>query len=92
MLRLSGCSATAEEELLGQTIEMLMPKRYRRRYTRHRAGYSLHAAVRPIGGNLELYGLRKDGTEVPVEISLSQMTTGEEMLVSSAIREITERK
>jgi PAS domain S-box-containing protein len=82
----------SREEVLGQTIEMLMPRRYRRRHTRHRADYSLHPAVRPMGTDLELYGLRKDGAEFPVEISLSPMIVGEEIFVSSAIRDITERK
>jgi PAS domain S-box-containing protein len=80
------------EQLLGNSIEMLMPKRYRRRHTSHRAGYFLHPAVRPMGQSQELYGLRKDGTEFPVEISLSPMVTGEETLVSSTIRDITGRK
>jgi PAS domain S-box-containing protein len=80
------------EELLGQAIEMLMPKRHRRRHTRHRAVYFLHPAVRPMDGSVGLYGLRKDGTEFPVEISLSPVITGEETLVWSAIRDITERK
>jgi PAS domain S-box-containing protein len=80
------------EELLGKTIEMLMPKRYRRRHISHRADYFLHPAVRPMGQSLELYGMRKDGTEFPVEISLGPMETGEGPLVSSTIRDITRRR
>jgi PAS domain S-box-containing protein len=80
------------EELLGKTIEMLMPPSYRRRHARHQADYLLRPAVRSMGKNLDLYGVRKDGTEFPVEISLSPLVTTEETLVSSAIRDITERK
>jgi PAS domain S-box-containing protein len=80
------------EELLGQPVELLMPERFRDRHTDHRAGYFSNPAVRPMGTGLNLYGRRRDGAEFPVEISLSPFITDEGTLVSSAIRDITERK
>jgi PAS domain S-box-containing protein len=79
-------------ELLGRRMELLVPARYRDAHVPHRHGYFDAARPRPMGAGIELFGLRKDGSEVPVEISLSPFETEEGVLVASAIRDITERK
>ena len=80
------------KELVGRSISELIPRRLRPQHRHHVKGYQQNAATRPMGSGLELYGLRKDGSEFPVEISLSPIETDEGRMVSSAIRDITTRK
>lgn len=79
-------------ELIGQRIEMLMPEDARRIHVQHRTAYFSSPRTRLMGGGLELRARRKNGVEFLTEISLSPIETPEGILVSAAIRDITERK
>ena len=81
----------SREELMGQPIERLMPARFQGGHVGHRTRYFREQSTRPMGAELALYGQRKDGSEFPIEVSLSPLQTESGLLVSSAIRDITDR-
>jgi PAS domain S-box-containing protein len=80
------------DELIGQKVEMLVPESYRPQHHNHRANFAHAPKTRRMGADLELYGRRRNGSEFPVEISLSPVATEDGMLVLSAIRDISDRK
>jgi two-component system sensor histidine kinase/response regulator len=81
------------DELIGQSLELLVPERFRARHPSHREGYLDSPRVRPMGAGLALFGRRRDGTDVPVEISLSPLHTNDgRRLVAAAVRDATERR
>ena len=80
------------QEIVGQAITELIPKRYRDQHRRHMKAYLKEPSTRPMGSDLELFGRHRDGSEFPVEISLSPLETQEGLLVSAAIRDVTQRR
>ncbi|GEM_PF-5830424 len=82
----------AREDILGKSVEVLIPHRYAERHAEHRTDFFTLPKARPMGVGLDLHGLRKDGTEFPVEISLSPIQTPEGTLVASAIRDVSGRE
>ena len=79
-------------ELLGQLVEELVPTRFHGNHPSHRANYFREPQTRPMGIGLELSGRRKDGTEFPVEISLSPLSIENSTLAMAAIRDVSPRK
>ncbi len=79
-------------EMLGQPVEMLLPERLRRMHVAHRSRFAMNPRLRPMGQGQDLIARRKDGSEFPVEISLSPVHTSKHRFISSVIRDVTERK
>ena len=79
------------DELIGQPVEILVPDDARPNHPEHRAGYLADPRPRPMGADMQLAGRRRDGTTFPAEISLSGIDTGEGILVTAAVRDVTER-
>jgi two-component system sensor histidine kinase/response regulator len=84
--------AYRREELLGRPFEQLVSERYRRTHIGSRIGYLSEQRGRPVGANIELTGIRKDGSEVPIEITFSPLETQDGTLVTAAIRDVSERR
>lgn len=80
-----------KEELLGKNLEILMPERFRARHRKHVADYIANPRIRPMGSGLELFGLKRDGTEFPIDISLGYLTT-DDLLAMAIVRDVTEQK
>jgi PAS domain S-box-containing protein len=80
------------EQLVGKSIELLVPVRYRQGHSGHRGAFLAVPEARPMGAGRELFGLRKDGSEVPIEIGLNPLRSAEGEFVLASIVDITERK
>jgi PAS domain S-box-containing protein len=80
------------EELLGRPVEMLVPERFRDKHPVFRTGFTEHPAIRQMGVGRELFGRRKDGSEVPIEIGLTPFVTDEGLFILSSIVDITARR
>jgi PAS domain S-box-containing protein len=82
----------SRDELIGQSIDMLVPLRFRDKHPAHRRAFGVTPGARPMGAGRDLFGLRKDGTEFPVEVGLNPIQTRDGLAVLSAVVDVTERK
>jgi PAS domain S-box-containing protein len=80
------------DEMIGQPLEMLLPERFRDEHVAHRMAFAIDAKPRPMGTDLELFGLRRDGIEFPADIQLSTIPTKDGRLPVAVIRDVTERR
>src|SRR6266542_1074038 len=80
------------DELIGQPVEILIPERFHEGHVGDRTRYVAHPRTRPMGAGLQLFARRKDGTEFPVEISLSPLEEPDGTLVTSIVRDVSDRK
>jgi len=81
-----------QQELVGQQVELIVPHRFRERHRDHRTGFAARPSTRPMSAVSDLWGLRKDGSEFPVEINLSPLPGPNGTLIASIIRDVTERR
>ena len=80
------------EDIIGEGIEKLLPERFRARHVGHRGAFGNNVSARAMGAGLDLYGRRRDGSEFPLEVSLSPIEDVGRTLIAAAIRDVTERK
>lgn len=80
------------EELIGEHIEQLIPLKHRTKHIQHRKNFFCDPKIRPMGEDLDLFGLKKDGTEIPVEIALSPIQHKEKTIIAASIVDITQRR
>ena len=90
--RASDLFGYSHDEFLGMSVEQLVPQRFRGRHPAHRESYSAHPRARQMGAALNLFALRKDGTEFPVDIMLKPVQSESGLIVLSFLRDVTEQK